>query len=42
MPAKKAPKISEDGVLRDATADEVANLEQLYADNKPPAEPTAE
>jgi hypothetical protein len=35
MPAKKTYKISEDGVLRDATAEEIANLEQLYADNKP-------
>lgn len=37
--AKPAIQISEDGVLRDATAEEIANLEQLWADaeaaNKP-------
>ena len=33
MPAKKKYKVSEDGVLRDATDEEAANIEQLIADN---------
>jgi hypothetical protein len=37
MPAKKKIQISEDGVLRDATDEEIANLEQLYKDNAPEA-----
>lgn len=35
MAAKKKFKISEDGVLRDATDEETANLEKLIADNAP-------
>lgn len=37
MAAKKKIQISEDGVLRDATDEEAANLEQLYKDNAPKA-----
>ena len=35
MAAKKKFKMSEDGVLRDATDEEAANLEKLIADNAP-------
>jgi hypothetical protein len=38
MPAKKKYKMSEDGVLRDATDEEAANIEQLIADNTPTSE----
>jgi hypothetical protein len=38
MPAKKKYKVSEDGVLRDATDEEAANLELIQRDNTPTPE----
>ena len=45
MAGKKKFKASEDGVLRDATDDEAANLERIQADsqaNNPPKPEAAE